>query len=122
MKINVRGKNIVVDLMPVPTEGGRRTKAHDDRRRTEHNSHANRRTGHTGEAYCLAHHVTVDGNKRGLILASLRYLDTFKRWTDRGCSRSASSTLTGWSNAQCRNEREARLQRTGAETRDDVQN
>jgi hypothetical protein len=31
----------------------------------------------TGEAYCLAHHVTVDGGKRGLMLASLRYLDTF---------------------------------------------
>jgi hypothetical protein len=32
----------------------------------------------TGEAYCLAHHVTVDdGKRRRLILASLRYLDTF---------------------------------------------
>ena len=31
----------------------------------------------TGEAYCLAHHVTIDGGKRRLMLASLRYLDTF---------------------------------------------
>jgi hypothetical protein len=31
----------------------------------------------TGEAYCLAHHVTVDDGKRRLMLASLRYLDTF---------------------------------------------
>ena len=31
----------------------------------------------TGETYCLAHHVTVDGDKRRLMLASLRYLDTF---------------------------------------------
>jgi hypothetical protein len=31
----------------------------------------------TGEAYCLAHHVTVEGGKRRLMLASLRYLDTF---------------------------------------------
>ena len=31
----------------------------------------------TGEAYCLAHHVAVDGTKRRLMLASLRYLDTF---------------------------------------------
>jgi len=31
----------------------------------------------TGEAYCLAHHITVDGGKRRLMLASLRYLDTF---------------------------------------------
>jgi hypothetical protein len=30
-----------------------------------------------GEAYTLAHHVTVDGGKRRLMLASLRYLDTF---------------------------------------------
>ena len=31
----------------------------------------------TGEAYCLAHHVTVDGGTRRLMVASLRYLDTF---------------------------------------------
>jgi hypothetical protein len=31
----------------------------------------------TGEAYCLAHHVTVDGGTRRLMLASLRYEDTF---------------------------------------------
>ena len=31
----------------------------------------------TGEAYCLAHHVTIDAGKRRLMLASLRYLDTF---------------------------------------------
>ena len=31
----------------------------------------------TGEAYCLAHHVTVDGGNRSLMLASLRYHDTF---------------------------------------------
>jgi hypothetical protein len=30
----------------------------------------------TGEAYCLAHHVTVNGAKRSLMIASLRYLDT----------------------------------------------
>ena len=33
----------------------------------------------TGEAYCLAHHVTVDGGKRRLMVASLRYLDTFAK-------------------------------------------
>jgi hypothetical protein len=31
----------------------------------------------TAEAYCLAHHITVDGGKRRVMLASLRYLDTF---------------------------------------------
>jgi len=33
--------------------------------------------GGTGEAYCLAHHVRVDGGKRRLMVASLRYVDTF---------------------------------------------
>ena len=33
----------------------------------------------TGEAYCLAHRVTVDGEKRRLMVASLRYLDTFAK-------------------------------------------
>jgi hypothetical protein len=31
----------------------------------------------TGEAYCLAHHITVKSGKRSLMLASLRYLGTF---------------------------------------------
>ena len=31
----------------------------------------------TGECYCLAHHVTIDGTKRRLMVASLRYLDSF---------------------------------------------
>jgi hypothetical protein len=31
----------------------------------------------TGEAYCLAHHVTVDGGERRLMVASIRYQDTF---------------------------------------------
>src|SRR6201984_602883 len=31
----------------------------------------------TGDAYCLAPHGAVDGGKRRLMVASLRYLDTF---------------------------------------------
>src|SRR4029077_13484776 len=31
----------------------------------------------TGETSCLAHHITVDRGQRHLMLASLRYLDTF---------------------------------------------
>jgi len=31
----------------------------------------------SGEAYCLAHHLTVDSGKRRLMVASLRYQDTF---------------------------------------------
>jgi SnoaL-like domain len=30
-----------------------------------------------GETYCLAHHVTINGGKRSLMIASLRYLDRF---------------------------------------------
>ena len=33
----------------------------------------------TGEAYCLAHHIMVDSGKRRLMIASLRYLDTFAK-------------------------------------------
>jgi hypothetical protein len=33
----------------------------------------------TGEAYCLAHHVTVQGEKRRLMVASLRYKDAFAK-------------------------------------------
>jgi SnoaL-like domain len=33
----------------------------------------------TGETYCLAHHVTVDGGKRRLMIASLRYVDAFAK-------------------------------------------
>jgi hypothetical protein len=31
----------------------------------------------TGEAYTLAHHLTVDGGERRLMVAALRYADTF---------------------------------------------
>ena len=31
----------------------------------------------TGETYCLAHHLTVAGDKRRLMIAALRYYDTF---------------------------------------------
>ena len=33
--------------------------------------------GATGEAYTLAHHITTDGGKRRLMIAALRYSDTF---------------------------------------------
>ena len=33
----------------------------------------------TGEAYCLAHHLTVDRDKRRLMIAALRYYDTFAK-------------------------------------------
>lgn len=36
-----------------------------------------------GETYCLAHHVTVDGDKRRLMVASLRYHDTFVKTGDK---------------------------------------
>ena len=30
-----------------------------------------------GETYCLAHHVTIEGERRRLMIAALRYLDRF---------------------------------------------
>jgi hypothetical protein len=35
------------------------------------------RDGATGEAYTMAHHLTIDGEKRSLMIAALRYGDTF---------------------------------------------
>jgi hypothetical protein len=31
----------------------------------------------TGETYCMAHHLTIDGKSRRLMIAALRYTDTF---------------------------------------------
>jgi ketosteroid isomerase-like protein len=31
----------------------------------------------TGETYCMPHHLTVDGEKRSLMVAALRYTDQF---------------------------------------------
>src|SRR3984893_4712956 len=31
----------------------------------------------TGETYCMPHHLTIDGKKRSLMIAALRYMDTF---------------------------------------------
>jgi ketosteroid isomerase-like protein len=37
----------------------------------------------TGESYCLAHHVQVQDGRRSLMVASIRYLDTFVRQAGR---------------------------------------
>jgi hypothetical protein len=31
----------------------------------------------TGETYCMPHHLTIEGGKRHLMIAALRYYDTF---------------------------------------------
>jgi ketosteroid isomerase-like protein len=31
----------------------------------------------TGETYCMPHHLTIDGESRRLMIAALRYMDTF---------------------------------------------
>ncbi len=36
----------------------------------------------TGQAYCLAHHLIVDGHQRRLMIATLRYHDTFAKVDD----------------------------------------
>src|SRR6266404_4217668 len=33
----------------------------------------------TGEVYCMPHHLTIDGTKRSLMIAALRYADTYAK-------------------------------------------
>ena len=33
----------------------------------------------TGETYCMPHHLTIEGGKRQLMIAALRYYDTFMK-------------------------------------------
>ena len=33
----------------------------------------------TGETYCMPHHLTIEGEKRRLMIAALRYYDTFEK-------------------------------------------
>jgi ketosteroid isomerase-like protein len=35
-----------------------------------------------GETYCLAHHLTIENEKRQLMIAALRYYDTFVKMND----------------------------------------
>ena len=56
----------------------------------------------TGEAYTMAHHLTVEDGKRRLMIAALRYGDTFVKKDGTWLLRSACSTLTGWRSALCR--------------------
>jgi ketosteroid isomerase-like protein len=49
----------------------------------------------TGEAYCLAHHLTVDGGKRRLMIAALRYYDTFVK-VDRSWLFSERQLYVDW--------------------------
>src|ERR1700745_914782 len=37
----------------------------------------------TGEAYCIAHHLTVEGEKRRMMVAYLRYLHTYAKIAGR---------------------------------------
>jgi ketosteroid isomerase-like protein len=37
------------------------------------------KTQATGQAYCLAHHLTIDGDRRRLMIATLRYTDAFAK-------------------------------------------
>lgn len=37
----------------------------------------------SGESYCIAHHLTVDGDRRTMMVASIRYLDQFVKHDGR---------------------------------------
>jgi ketosteroid isomerase-like protein len=49
----------------------------------------------TGEAYTLAHHLSVDGGKRRLMIAVLRYADAFAK-TDGGWLFSERKLYVDW--------------------------
>ena len=44
----------------------------------------------TGVAYCLAHHVKVDGSERSVMIAAIRYLERLSKKMTSGASASAS--------------------------------
>ena len=48
-----------------------------------------------GEAYCLAHHLTGDAGKRRLMIAALRYYDTFAKMGGAWLFASACFMSTG---------------------------
>ena len=69
-----------VDLKPV----------FEDLRQYEATTHFNGQStvvlsggGATGESYCLAHHIQVEDGRRSIMVASIRYLDTFTKQTGR---------------------------------------
>jgi hypothetical protein len=49
----------------------------------------------SGESYTIAHHVFTEDGNRKIMVAALRYLDTFARSTGAGISRLAISSSTG---------------------------
>ena len=54
----------------------------------------------TGESYCLAHHVSVDQDgKRTLMVAALRYLDTFAK-EDGGWLIAERRLLVDWTDTR----------------------
>jgi hypothetical protein len=50
----------------------------------------------TGESYTIAHHVYTEGGKRKLMIASLRYLDTFAK-IDEGWYFAERNLILDWS-------------------------
>jgi hypothetical protein len=49
----------------------------------------------TGVSYCLAHHVSVHGSERSIMIASIRYLDRFTK-LDRIWYFAQRKLFVGW--------------------------
>jgi SnoaL-like domain len=49
-----------------------------------------------GECYTIAHHLSTADGDRKIMIASLRYLDTYSKVTVPGTSASENSSSTGW--------------------------
>jgi len=56
----------------------------------------------TGESYTIAHHLFTEDGDRKIMIASLRYLDTFTKLGRAGTSPNASSSSTGVRRDRCR--------------------
>lgn len=53
----------------------------------------------TGEGYCIAHHLSVDGEKRTLMLAAIRYFDRFVK-RDRTWLFAERQLLVDWTDTR----------------------
>ena len=51
---------------------------------------------------CMPHHLTVAGDKHRIMIAALRYYDTFVKMDGSWLFAEACSTLTGSRSARCR--------------------
>src|SRR6266850_7508408 len=55
----------------------------------------------TGETYCMPHHLTIKDGKQRLMIAALRYTDTFVKMDGAWLFAERQLTSIGWNSANC---------------------